>query len=83
MNVDNIPSSTAFVLSHFNITIDELNTLSTFLMMGGEDVLAEKINKLIQSLSSSMVVEENFEEKQLQLSLQKHRSVEIVTEENS
>jgi hypothetical protein len=67
MNLDDIYSNTTLVFSHFDISPEDLNKLSALAMMNGQEQLANKIDKIIKNLSSIIVIEEDFEEKQLQL----------------
>ena len=67
MNLDDIYSNTTLVFSYFDISPEELNKLSALATMNGEEVLSNKIKKIVENLSSVILVEEDFEEKQLQL----------------
>ena len=67
MNLDDIYSNTTLVFSHFDISPEDLNKLSALATMNGEEVLSNKIKRIVDNLSSVIVVEEDFEEKQLQL----------------
>ncbi len=67
MNLDDIYSNTTLVFSYFDISPEELNKLSALATMNGEELLSNKIKKIVENLSSVILVEEDFEEKQLQL----------------
>tara|TARA_B100000131_G_scaffold319511_1_gene365562 strand:- start:1883 stop:2122 length:240 start_codon:yes stop_codon:yes gene_type:complete len=79
MNLDNIYSSTTLVLSHFDISLEELQKLSTFAIMNGEDKLAEKVSAIANNLSSIVTVEEDFEETQLNLPFDANVNIEVTS----
>ena len=66
MNLETINVSAALVMSHFDITVDELNILTNMAMVGGEIVLAEKINNLVKNITPTITIEDA-EDRQLHL----------------
>ena len=65
--LDTVNNNAALVLSYFDITMDDLNILTTMAMVGGEDELAEKLNQLVKNIAPTITIEEEFEEQQLSL----------------
>ena len=75
--LDDIYSNTTLVFSHFDISVEELNMLETMAMMSGEEELGKKISNITKNLSSIITIEEEIEERQLELPLGNNINIEM------